>query len=83
MTTMELICNRQRHKKAEIEEYLVDTICDDANDMINCTQKIEIAHEVLSTLKSRDITINDQIDIIDIIMKSLLAKKRRYDRRKK
>jgi hypothetical protein len=46
-------------------------------------RKTELAHEVSSTLKNRGITLSDRVDIIDIVMKSLLAKKRQYDRRKK
>ena len=50
---------------------------------IGHTRKIELSHEVLNLLKDRGITISDRVDIIEIVMKSLLSKKRVYDRRKK
>ena len=50
---------------------------------ITNVRKTELAHEVLDTLKYRGITINDRIEIIEIVNKSLLAKKRQHDRRKK
>lgn len=46
-------------------------------------RKIDIAAGVLSTLTDRGISIDDRIDILNLALKSLTAKKRQYDRRKK
>lgn len=50
---------------------------------IGPARKIELSHEILTLLSGRGITIGDRVDIIEIVMNSLLAKKRQYDRRKK
>ena len=45
-------------------------------------RKIELASGVLSTLTNRGISIEDRLNILDLAMKSLNAKKRAYNRRK-
>jgi hypothetical protein len=46
-------------------------------------RKIDLAEGVLSTLTDRGISIDDRIDIITLVLKSLNAKKRKYSRRNK
>jgi len=59
-------------------------LCDkeDKNMVIDEIRKIELASGVLSTLTNRGISIDDRIDILDLAIKSLNAKKRKYKRRK-
>jgi len=46
-------------------------------------RKTELAHDILDMFKDTGIPMSDRIDIIEIVMKTLLSKKRLYDRRKK
>jgi len=46
-------------------------------------RKIDIAGDVLITLTDRGISIDDRIDILNLALKSLNAKKRQYARRNK
>lgn len=50
--------------------------------VIDEIRKIELASGVLSTLTNRGISIDDRIDILNLAIKSLNAKKRAYERRK-
>ena len=49
---------------------------------IDQIRKIELASSVLTTLTNRGISIDDRIDILNLAIKSLNGKKRRYARRK-
>ena len=46
-------------------------------------RKIDIAMDVLITLTDRGISVDDRIDILNLALKSLNAKKRQHDRRNK
>ena len=43
-------------------------------------RKVELAYEVLQSLRDRSITIKDRIAVLEIAIKSLMAKKRQYER---
>ena len=51
--------------------------------MISEIRKIEIASDILNTLANRGIPIEDRQAILNLAIKSLNGKKRRYNRRKK
>jgi hypothetical protein len=46
-------------------------------------RKIELAYDVLQSLSDRSITIEDRIAVLEIAIKSLIAKNRQYERRLK
>ena len=46
-------------------------------------RKIELAYEVSQTLTCKANSIEDRIAVIEIVMKSLLAKRRLYNRRQR
>ena len=51
--------------------------------MISEIRKIELAHEVLNTLKNRSISIKGRLSILDLATKALKENERVYNRRKK